>query len=102
MFKPLSAVLAVALTVTTVQAQTATFVPFGTTCKASALTIVGLPKLGTTFTVKSISFPSICTRKSCGCNVGKCNTTAKAPCSFSASERSMWGLPGRLSAPRDA
>ena len=73
MFKLLSVALAFALTVSTTHAQSATFVSYGSPCKAVSLSVTGLPKLGTSFSVDGIAFPSFCTRKFCGCNVGPCN-----------------------------
>ena len=73
MFKLLAVAMALALTVSTTHAQSASFVSYGSTCNAMALSVTGLPKLGTSFTVSGIAFPSVCTRKSCNCIVGPCN-----------------------------
>lgn len=68
--------LALALCLTSLTAQTASFNSYTTPCPSSnpVLSIQGVPKLGTTFTVSSILFPGLCTRKFCGCNIGNCNT----------------------------
>ncbi len=73
MLKLLAADLALALTVSATHAQSASFASYGAACKSTALSVTGLPKLGTSFTVHGIAFPSVCTRKFCGCTVGPCN-----------------------------
>jgi hypothetical protein len=56
-------------------AQTGSFNSYTKPCNnAATLSITGLPKLGTTFTVHNILTPGACTKKFCGCNPGKCNT----------------------------
>jgi hypothetical protein len=68
-------VLSVLFSLSSANAQFGTFTSYTKPCNnAAALSITGLPKLGTTFTVNNIKTPALCTRKFCGCTVGKCNT----------------------------
>jgi hypothetical protein len=59
---------------TTATAQNASFTPYSKPCNAQPLSITGVPKLGTTFTVNGISTPAVCTLRFCGCTVGRCNS----------------------------
>jgi hypothetical protein len=59
-----------------IQAQQASFTPYGAPCPATqpALAIQGLPRLGSAFTVGGIAFPGGCTRIFCPCACCNCNT----------------------------
>ncbi|MCA8958049.1 MAG: hypothetical protein KDC87_18380 [Planctomycetes bacterium] len=70
----LAVVAALVLSLSSLSAQTASFTSYTKPCNATAMSITGLPKLGTTFTVNNVLTPGLCTRKFCGCNVGPCNT----------------------------
>lgn len=72
--KALFTTLAILVLTSFAIAQPGTFTTYGSACGSSQpLAVTGVPKIGTTITVSGISFPSFCTRKFCGCNVGKCN-----------------------------
>ena len=67
--------LSIVFSLATAAAQTASFTSITKPCgRAAALSITGLPKLGTTFTVNNIRTPALCTKKFCGCQVGPCNS----------------------------
>jgi hypothetical protein len=68
-------VISVLLSLASATAQNASFNSFTKPCGTSGvLSITGLPKMGSTFTVNGIMTPGLCTKKFCGCNVGKCNS----------------------------
>lgn len=74
--RALAITLAFLLTASVVSSQAASFTSVTKPCPSSngALYVTGLPKLGGSFTVSRIMYPGLCTRRYCGCNVGKCNT----------------------------
>ncbi len=76
-------------------AQQASFTSFGTPCPAnsSVLAYSGAPKIGTTFTINKIRYPSFCTRKLCLCNCCDCNNCGGAIVFFGA-QRLTLPLPG--------
>jgi len=68
--------LALVLCPSLVHGQSASFKSLTVPCPSAnrALAVSGLPKLGGSFSVSGILFPSMCTRRFCGCNIGKCNS----------------------------
>lgn len=73
----------------------ASFLSYGVPCPTTQakLQVSGLPKLGTSFTVSGIRFPSMCTRKFCSCACCDCNTCMGSLLVFGVS-RVKLRLPG--------
>ncbi len=76
MFRKLTAVLVLVLTLAALPAQGASLKSFSSACPntKAILQVTGTPKLGSTITVSGLLFPGACTRKFCGCACCKCNT----------------------------